>query len=126
MWAGLNRLYAPIVTLVFGLIAAGLVFRFRLASQTFGPPRLQMKEQLELVSSLGVSYQHRSDSSAHFGSLADISLSFYGTCLMGDHYLCVTGNLAERCAAGMNLVIAEACEGLDSQVVISTGHGVSL
>lgn len=124
-WMGLNRLYAPIVTRIqdhrrkLGLpVPAGIsqVWSDRLQisqqPELFEFPRRELPKQIRFVGPL-----HRPAGSQ--------PVPFPWDRLDGRPLIYASlGTLVNR-VAGIFRVIAEACDGLDAQLVISTGNGVS-
>lgn len=124
-WMGLNRLYAPIVTRIqdhrrrLGLpVPAGIsqVWSDKLQisqqPELFEFPRRELPKQIRFVGPL-----HRPASSQ--------PVPFPWERLDGRPLIYASlGTLVNR-VAGMFRVIAEACDGLDAQLVISTGNGMT-
>lgn len=124
-WAGLNRLYAPILTRIqdrrrrLGLpvparIAAAWSDRLQISQQpeAFEFPRRELPKHVRFVGPLRLpgGYQPVPFPWERLGGRPLIYASL--------------GTLQNR-VAGTFRVIAEACDGLDAQLVISTGHGVA-
>ncbi len=124
-WMGLNRLYAPIVTRIqdhrrrLGLpVPTGISHvwsdKLQISQQPelFEFPRRELPKHLRFVGPL-----HPSAGSQ--------SVPFPWERLDGRPLIYASlGTLVNR-VAGMFRVIAEACDGLDAQLVISTGNGMS-
>jgi MGT family glycosyltransferase len=124
-WAGLNRLYTPIMTRIqnhrrrLGLpVPASLsqVWSDKLQisqqPELFEFPRRELPKQVRFVGPLQ-------------RSVGSQPVPFPWERLDGRPFLYASlGTLVNR-LAGMFRVIAEACDGLDAQLVISTGNGVS-
>lgn len=124
-WAGLNRLYAPIITRIqnhrrrFGLkipadISQVWSDKLQISQQPelFEFPRHALPRQVRFVGPL-----HRSEGSQ--------PVPFPWERLDGRPLIYASlGTLVNRVAATFR-VIAEACDGLDAQLVISTGNGIS-
>lgn len=124
-WAGLNRLYAPIVTRIqahrrrLGLpVPTGLAdvwsttLQISQQPELFEFPRRELPTQVRFVGPLRLPGGY-------------LPVSFPWELLDGRPLIYASLGTLQNRMAGMFRVIAEACEGLDSQVVISTGHGVS-
>lgn len=124
-WAGLNRLYDPIVTRIqahcrkLGLsVPAGLAdvwsntLQISQQPDLFEFPRRELPTQVRFVGPLRLPGGYQPVSFPW--ELLDRRPLIYAS----------LGTLQNRIAETFR-VIAEACEGLDAQVVISTGHGVS-
>ncbi|HMS85819.1 MAG TPA: glycosyltransferase [Nitrospira sp.] len=124
-WAGLNRLYAPIVTRIqahrrrFGLpVPAGLAdlwsntLQMSQQPELFEFPRCALPAQVRFVGPLRLPGGYQ-------------PVSFPWELLDGRPLIYASLGTLQNRIAGTFRVIAEACEGLDAQVVISTGHGVS-
>lgn len=124
-WMGLNRLYAPIVTRIqdhrrkLGLSVPATVssvwshiLQISQQPELFEFPRRELPKHVRFVGPL-----HRSAGSE--------PVPFPWERLDGRPLIYVSlGTLVNR-VAGMFRVIAEACDGLDAQLVISTGNGMS-
>lgn len=124
-WMGLNRLYAPIMTRIqdhrrkLGLpVPTGISHvwsdKLQISQQPelFEFPRRELPKQVRFVGPL-----HRASGSQ--------PVPFPWERLDGRPLIYASlGTLVNR-VAGMFRVIAEACEGLDAQLVISTGNGMS-
>jgi MGT family glycosyltransferase len=124
-WAGLNRLYAPILTLIqdrrrrLGLpiptqIADAWSSRLQISQQpeAFEFPRHTLPKQVRFVGPLRLPGGYR-------------PVPFPWERLDGRPLIYASLGTLQNRIAGTFRVIAEACEGLDAQLVISTGHGVS-
>jgi zeaxanthin glucosyltransferase len=124
-WAGLNRLYTPILTRIqdqrrrFGLpvparIAAAWSDRLQISQQpeAFEFPRRELPKHVRFVGPLRLpgGYQPVPFPWERLDGLPLIHAS--------------PGTLQNR-VAGTFRMIGEACDGLDAQLVISTGHGVA-
>jgi len=124
-WAGLNRLYAPILTRIqdhcrrLGLpiparIADAWSDRLQISQQpeVFEFPRRELPKHVQFVGPLRLSTGYQ-------------PVPFPWERLDGRPLIYASlGTLVNR-VAGTFRVIAEACEGLEAQLVISTGHGVA-
>lgn len=124
-WMGLNRLYAPIVTRIqdhrrrLGLpVPTGIsdVWSDKLQisqePELFEFPRHALPKHVRFVGPL-----HRSANSQ--------SIPFPWERLDGRPLIYASLGTLQNRIAGMFQVIAEACDGLDAQLVISTGNGMS-
>ncbi|MBX3306472.1 MAG: hypothetical protein KF751_10535 [Nitrospira sp.] len=124
-WAGLNRLYAPIITRIqnhrrrFGLkipadISQVWSDKLQVSQQPelFEFPRRELPKQVRFVGPL-----HRS-TGAH-------PVPFPWERLDGRPLIYASLGTLQNRIAGMFRVIAEACDGLDAQLVISTGNGIA-
>jgi MGT family glycosyltransferase len=124
-WMGLNRLYAPIVTRIqdhrrkLGLsVPTGISHiwsdKLQISQQPelFEFPRRELPKQVRFVGPL-----HRSSDSQ--------PVPFPWERLDGRPLIYASLGTLQNRVAGMFRVIAEACEGLDAQLVISTGNGMS-
>ncbi|MBS0167973.1 MAG: hypothetical protein JSR29_17940 [Nitrospira sp.] len=123
-WAGLNRLYAPIVTRIqnhrrrLGLPVPADISQvwsdtLQISQQPalFEFPRHELPKQIEFVGPFRLP-----------GGYQPVSFPWE---LLDERPLIYAslGTLQNK-IAGTFRVIAEACDGLDAQLVISTGHGV--
>lgn len=124
-WAGLNRLYAPIVTCIqnhrrgLGLpvpsdISQVWSNKLQISQQPelFEFPRRELLKQLAFVGPLRLPGGYQ-------------PVSFPWELLDGRPLIYASLGTLQNRIAGMFWVIAEACDGLDAQLVISTGHGVT-
>jgi zeaxanthin glucosyltransferase len=124
-WVGLNRLYAPIMTRIqdhrrkLGLpIPTGISHiwsdKLQISQQPelFEFPRRELPKHVRFVGPL-----HRSSGSQ--------PVPFPWERLDGRPLIYASLGTLQNRIAGMFRVIAEACDGLDAQVVISTGNGMS-
>ncbi len=124
-WAGLNRLYAPIVTCIqnhrrrLGLpVPADIsqvwseTLQISQQPECFEFPRRELPKQVLFVGPLRLPEGYR-PVSFPWERLDERPLIYASL-----------GTLQNR-IAGLFRVIAEACNGLDAQLVISTGHGVT-
>jgi MGT family glycosyltransferase len=124
-WAGLNRLYAPILTRIqqhrrrLGLpIPAGIANvwsdKLQISQQpdVFEFPRRGLPRHVRFVGPLQLSVGYQ-------------PVPFPWERLDGRPLIYASLGTLQNRVAGMFRVIAEACEGLDAQLVISTGHGVA-
>lgn len=124
-WMGLNRLYAPIMTRIqdhrrkLGLsVPTGISHiwcdKLQISQQPelFEFPRRKLPKQVRFVGPL-----HRSSDSQ--------PVPFPWERLDGRPLIYASLGTLQNRIAGMFRVIAEACEGLDAQLVISTGNGMS-
>ena len=124
-WMGLNRLYAPIMTRIqdhrrkLGLpVPTGISHiwsdKLQISQQPelFEFPRRELPKQVRFVGPL-----HRSSDSQ--------PVPFPWERLDGRPLIYASLGTLQNRIAGMFRVIAEACEGLDAQLVISTGNGMS-
>lgn len=124
-WAGLNRLYAPIVTRIqnhrrrLGLsvpedISQVWSDKLQISQQpeVFEFSRRELPKQVEFVGPLRlpVGYQ---------------PVLFPWELLDGRPLIYASLGTLQNKIVGTFRVIAEACDGLDAQLVISTGHGVT-
>ena len=124
-WAGLNRLYAPILSRIqnhrrrLGLPVPASIShvwsdKLQISQQPelFEFPRRELPKHLRFVGPLQRSVESQ-------------SVPFPWERLDGRPLIYASlGTLVNR-VAGMFRVIAEACDGLDAQLVISTGNGMS-
>lgn len=124
-WAGLNRLYAPILTKIqdrrrrLGLpvpteIAAAWSDRLQISQQpkAFEFPRHELPAHVQFVGPLRLPHGYQ-PVPFPWERLDDRPLIYASL-----------GTLQNR-VEGTFRTIAEACDGLDTQLVISTGHGVA-
>jgi zeaxanthin glucosyltransferase len=124
-WAGLNRLYAPILARIQDhRRRLGLPVPVRIADIWSG--RLQISQQPEVFEF------PRRESPKHVRFVGPLRLPggyqpvpFPWERLDGRPLIYASLGTLQNRVAGMFRVIAEACEGLDAQLVISTGHGVA-
>lgn len=124
-WAGLNRLYAPILIQIqqrrrqLGLPVPGRIAdtwssRLQVSQQpeAFEPPRRELPQQFRFVGPLRLP-----------GGYPPVPFPWER--LDGRPLIYASlGTLQNRVARTFRM-IAEACDGLDAQLVISTGHGVA-
>lgn len=124
-WAGLNRLYAPILTRIqrhrrrLGLpVPAGLSHvwsdKLQISQQpeVFEFPRRELPKHIRFVGPLRL-------------SVGAQPVPFPWERLDGRPLIYASLGTLQNRIAGMFRMIAEACDGLDAQLVISTGNGVS-
>jgi zeaxanthin glucosyltransferase len=124
-WAGLNRLYAPILARIqdhrreVGLpVPAGIANvwsdRLQISQQpeVFEFPRRELPKHVRFVGPLRL-------------SVGDHPVPFPWERLDGRPLIYASLGTLQNRIEGTFRVIAEACEGLDAQLVISTGHGVA-
>ncbi len=124
-WAGLNRLYAPILTQIqnrrrrLGLpiparIAAAWSDRLQISQQpeAFEFPRRELPKHVRFVGPLRLPGGYR-------------PVPFPWDRLDGRPLIYASLGTLQNRVAGTFRVIAEACNGLDAQLVISTGHGIA-
>ncbi|MBX3304343.1 MAG: hypothetical protein KF693_19190 [Nitrospira sp.] len=124
-WAGLNRLYIPILARIqnhrrrLGLpVPAGIsnVWSDRLQisqqPEVFEFPRRELPKHIQFVGPLRL-------------SVGDQPVPFPWERLDGRPLIYASLGTLQNRIAGMFRVIAEACDGFDAQLVISTGNGVS-
>lgn len=124
-WAGLNRLYAPILTRIqthrrrLGLpvpagIAATWSDRLQISQQPeiFEFPRRELPKHVRFVGPLRLPVE-------------DQPVPFPWERLDGRPLIYASLGTLQNRIAGTFRVIAEACDRLDAQLVISTGHGVT-
>ncbi|WP_435005232.1 glycosyltransferase [Tundrisphaera lichenicola] len=124
-WAGLNRMYAPILTLIqerrrqLGLpvperITGTWSDRLQVSQQPelFEFPRRDLPKQVRFVGPLRLPGGYQ-------------PVSFPWERLDGRPLIYASLGTLQNRIGGTFRVIAEACEGLDVQLVISTGHGVT-
>jgi len=123
--AGLNRLYAPILTKIqdrrrrLGLpiptqIAAAWSHRIQTSQQpeTFDFPRRELPQHVRFVGPLRLPAGYP-------------AVPFPWERLDGRPLIYASLGTLQNRVAGTFRVIAEACDGLDAQLVISTGHGIA-
>ncbi len=124
-WAGLNRLYAPIVTCIqhhrrrLGLpVPADIsqvwsdTLQISQQPECFEFPRRESPKQLVFVGPIRLPGGYQ-------------PVSFPWERLDGRPLIYASLGTLQNRIAGLFRVIAEACDGLDAQLVISTGHGVT-
>jgi MGT family glycosyltransferase len=124
-WAGLDRLYAPIMSRIqnrrrrLGLpVLAGIAStwsdRLQISQQpeVFEFPRRHLPKHLKFVGPLRLS-----------GSSQPVPFPWER--LDGRPLIYASLGTLQNRIAGTFRVIAEACDGLDAQLVISTGHGIT-
>jgi len=124
-WAGLNRLYAPILTRIqarrrrLGLpVPARIVDawsgRLQISQQpdAFESPRRELPQHVRFVGPLRLPGGYQ-------------AVPFPWERLDGRPLIYASLGTLQNLVAGTFRVIAEACDGLDAQLVISTGHGVT-
>ncbi len=124
-WAGLNRLYVPILTRIqtrrrhLGLpvpvgIAATWSDRLQISQQPeiFEFPRRALPKHVRFVGPLRLPVEAQ-------------PVPFPWERLDGRPLIYASLGTLQNRIAGMFRVIAEACNGLDAQLIISTGHGVT-
>lgn len=124
-WVGLNRLYAPIVTCIqnhrrgLGLpVPADIsqvwseTLQISQQPECFEFPRRELPKQVRFVGPLRFPEGYR-------------PVSFPWERLDGRPLIYASLGTLQNRIAGLFRVIAEACDGLDAQLVISTGHGVT-
>lgn len=124
-WAGLNRLYVPIVTRIqnhrrrLGLSVPADISqvwsdKLQISQQPelFEFPRRELPKQVEFVGPLRLPGGYQ-------------PVSFPWELLDGRPLIYASLGTLQNKIAGTFRVIAEACDGLDAQLVISTGHGVT-
>jgi len=124
-WVGLNRLYAPILTRIqdhrrrLGLPVSARMAdiwsgRLQISQQpeVFEFPRRQLPKHVRFVGPLRLPGGYQ-------------PVPFPWERLDGRPLIYASLGTLQNRVAGMFRVIAEACEGLDAQLVISTGHGVA-
>lgn len=124
-WVGLNRLYAPILARIQDhRRRLGLPVPARMADIWSG--RLQISQQPEVFEF------PRRELPKHVRFVGPLRLPggyqpvpFPWERLDGRPLIYASLGTLQNRVAGMFRVIAEACEGLDAQLVISTGHGVA-
>jgi zeaxanthin glucosyltransferase len=123
-WTGLNRLYAPILTRIqahrrrLGLsvparIADAWSDKLQISQQpdVFEFPRRELPKQVQFVGPLRLSVGYQ-------------PVPFPWERLDGRPLIYASLGTLQNRIAGTFRVIAAACDGLDAQLVISTGHGV--
>ena len=123
-WAGLNRLYAPILSRIqnhrrrLGLPVPASISRvwsdkLQISQQPelFEFPRRELPKQVRFVGPLQRSAESQ-------------SVPFPWERLDGRPLIYASLGTLQNRIVGMFRVIAEACDGLDAQLVISTGNGV--
>lgn len=124
-WAGLNRLYAPILTRIqehrrnIGLSVPASIphvwsDKLQISQQpaVFEFPRRELPKYVQFVGPLQ-------------RSVGAQAVPFPWERLNGRPLIYASLGTLQNRIAGMFRVIAEACEGLDAQLVISTGKGMS-
>lgn len=124
-WAGLTRLYAPILTRIqnhrrrLGLpiparMADTWSDRIQISQQPeqFEFPRRQLPTQVRFVGPLRLPGGYQ-------------PVPFPWECLDGRPLIYASLGTLQNRVAGTFRTIAEACNGLDAQLVISTGHGIA-